>query len=200
MNKRLLPLGALLLVACSSTPPQRHEYSLTLDALPAPRGAGVEKTELLNIRRIDLPAFLQTRALAMQVDRNEVVLARHHAWTDRLDDSIARVLALAIVNERPQLEIREATDVTCQLDVRFDRFHATDDGAVLASGNYTLVAHGVTTSREFDVSRPLPESGYAEAVSQLRIALNDFASEIVTAIETADGCEAAAERPETLRE
>lgn len=193
MIKPSLALGVLLFVAaCSSTPPQKHEYSLMLDALATSRVANVRKTESLNIQRIDLPAFLQTRALAMQVAENEIIAARHHSWTDRLDDSIARVLELLIVDERPQLVISEATDAACQLELRFDRFHAAARGEVLASGRYSLVANGTTTSRQFDVSRALPEGGYANAVSQLRKSLNDLASEIGDAIEAAGACVATA--------
>lgn len=193
MRRSSLALGVLILAAaCSSTPSERHEYSLLLDALPTSGDADVEKSETLNIRHIDLPAFLQTRALAMQVAKNEIVLARRHSWTDRLDDSIAGVLELELVDERPQLLIIDATDVACHLDIRFDRFHAAAEGEVLASGLYSLAAYGKVTSRSFDVSRALPVGGYANAVSQLRKSLDDLASEIGEVIEASGGCEAKA--------
>jgi uncharacterized lipoprotein YmbA len=189
MSKRMLATGVLLVVtACSSAPQQQHEYSLMLDALPTSGNTDVPKTETLNIRRVDLPAFLQTRALVMQVTENEIVSARHHSWTDRLDDSIARVLELALVDGRPQLLIVDVTDVVCQLDIRFDRFHAAAEGEVLVSGRFSLDADGIVTSQSFDVSRALPVGGYANAVVELRKSLNDLASEIGEAIEAAGGC------------
>jgi uncharacterized lipoprotein YmbA len=191
MSKRVLAIGVLLFVtACSSAPLQRHEYSLILDALPTSANVDVPKTETLNIRRIDLPAFLQTRALVMQVTENEVVSARHHLWTDRLDNSITRVLELALVDERPQLSIVDATDVACQLDIRFDRFHTAAKGEVLASGSYSLGVGGIVTSHGFDVSRVLPVGGYSNAVGELRKSLSDLASEISESIEAVGGCEA----------
>jgi uncharacterized lipoprotein YmbA len=189
MNKRMLAIGVLLFVtACSSAPPQRHEYSLVLDALPTSANVDVAKTETLNIRRVDLPAFLQTRALVMQVTENEIVSARHHSWTDRLDDSITRVLELALVDERPQLSIVDATDVACQLEIRFDRFHTAAKGEVLTSGRYSLDAGGIVTSHDFDASRALLVGGYSNAVSELRMSLSDLASEIGESIEAVGGC------------
>ncbi len=198
MSKVSLLLGVLLFTAaCSSTPPQNHEYSLMLGALPTSGVVAAEKTETLNIRRIDLPAFLQTRALAMQVAENEIVSARYHSWTDRLDNSIARVLELMLVDERPKLAITEATDAACQLELRFDRFHAAAKGEVLASGRYSLVANGAVTSRGFDASRALPVGGYGKSVIQLRLSLNDLASEIDEAITAAGGCEGKASASES---
>ena len=92
----LIAVLVALFAACSTAPPQRHEYSLLLDALPATSASESERTETLSIRSIDLPAFLQTRALAMQIAENEIVMARHHTWADRLDNSIAKVLGLLL--------------------------------------------------------------------------------------------------------
>lgn len=198
MNKLALTLGVLLFAAaCASTPPQKHEYSLMLDASPRSGSVAVEKSETLKIRRIDLPAFLQTRALVMQVTENEIVSARHHSWTDRLDDSIAGVLELVLDEERPQLSIADVADVTCQLDIRFDRFHTAAEGEVLASGRFSLEADGIVTSHNFDVSRELPVGGYANAVGELRRSLNDLAIEIDKAVEAAGGCKATAPASES---
>jgi uncharacterized lipoprotein YmbA len=189
MSKRVLAIGVLLFVtACSSAPPQQHEYSLMLNPLSPSDGADVAKTETLNIRRIDLPAFLQTRALVMQVSENEIVSARHHSWTDRLDDSIARALELVLADERPQLSIVAATDAACQLNIRFDRFHTAAKGEVLASGRYSIEADGIVTSHSFDVSRALPVGGYSNAVGELRESLHDLGREIGESIEAAGGC------------
>ncbi len=189
MSKRVLAIGVLLFVtACSSAPPQRHEYSLMLAVLPPSEGADVPKTETLSIRRVDLPDFLQTRALVMQVSENEIVSARHHSWTGRLDVSIAKILELVLVDERPQLSIINATDVACQLDIDFDRFHTAAKGEVLASGRYSLDTGGIVTSYSFDVSRALPVGGYSNAVGELRKSLNDLGSKIGESIEAAGGC------------
>ncbi len=192
MSKSICTLAAFVIVAqlggCSSAPPQRHEYSLLLDALPTVSTVTTEKTETLNIQSVDLPAFLQTRALAMQVADNEVVMARHHAWADRLDNSIATVLGLLITAQRPQLMTVSKASAECQLHVRFDRFHAAAEGEVLSSGQYTLDVDGDVISREFDVSRELPVGGYANAVTALRLSLDDLAGQIDNAISTAGGC------------
>ncbi len=149
----------------------------------------VEKTETLSIRRVDLSDFLQTGALAMQVTNNEIVMARQHSWADRLDDAIAGVLELALVAERPQISIDDASDVACHLDIRFDRFHAAAEGEVLSSGEYSLSVGDTATTRRFDVSRALPVGGYANAVSELRESLDDLAIEVNETIEAAGGCD-----------
>lgn len=188
MMVRYVILTIVMLASCSSTPPQRHEYSLLLEGASNANSNDVAKTERLNIRRIDMPAFLQTRALAMQVAKNEIVLARHHSWTDRLDDSIARVLETTLLSARPKLTVIDATDVECMLDVRFDRFHAADKGEVLASGSYSLSNEGASVRREFDVSRSLAIGGYANAVTELRGSLVDLGTDIAADIETIGGC------------
>lgn len=159
-----------------------------LDAFPVSDYDNVAKTESLKIGLIELPDFLQTRALAMQVAKNEIILARHHSWADRLDDSIVAVLELSLARVRPQLSTVETSDVACRLALRFDRFHAAERGEVLVSGHYSLEVNGATIRREFDVSRVLSVGGYANAVSELRLALNDLAGGLDKAITSAGGC------------
>lgn len=188
MIKRSLSFALIFIAACSSTSPRLHEYSLVLASQEPAFDEQVEKTEALRIRRIELPAFLQTRALAMQVDSNEVVLARQHSWTDRLDDSIARVLERGLATVRPALVILDDEQARCQLDVRFDRFHAAADGQVLASGRFDLSKDEEGLSREFDVSRVLSQGGYANAVTELNRSVGELAREIALAIEAVEGC------------
>ena len=82
----------------------------------------------------------------------------------------------------------DVTDVACQLEIRFDRFHAAAEGEVLSSGQYSLTVGKHVINREFDVSRELSVGGYANAVTALRLTLEELVGQINAEIELAGGC------------
>ena len=182
------------MVGCGSTPPEDRYYSLVLEA--ADDGV-IEQTEpadlTVNLSRIDVPVFLNSRAMALQTGANEVEIAQHHFWAEPLDEAIAKVLVRDISQTSSRIDIARdgRREANCELRVEFDRFHATDDGRVLASGRYWVSSASGSAKSEFDVSQRLGSSGYTSAVSTLRRSLGTLAADIAGEIEAAEHCQPA---------
>ena len=187
-------LLATCLWACGSTPQENTYYSLVLDAASSTEVLSNDAVEIsVNLARIELPSFLDSRAMAMQTGPNEVRAARHHFWAEALDESIARVLVRDITQSASTVDIERdrRRDADCELRVQFDRFHATDDGRTFASGRYWITSEVGSRKHEFDVLRRLAVSGYSAAVSTLRESLRSVASEIAHEIGNNGICQTA---------
>ena len=151
MRLPLIVALALTVAACGSTPPEDRYYSLVLEAADD----GVVETNgnaaiTVALGRIDLPAFLDTRAMALQTGQNEIELAQHHFWAEPLDEAIGKVLVRDITESTMNIDIVRSAqvDADCELSVEFDRFHATDDTRVLSSGRYWLASANGSARRD----------------------------------------------------
>ena len=187
-------LLATCLAACGSTPQEDTYYSLVLDAASNAAVWSNDAVDItVNLARIELPSFLDSRAMAMQTGPNEVRAARHHFWAEALDESIAKVLVRDITQSASTVDIERDRrwGADCELSVEFDRFHATDDGRALASGRYWITSEVGSRKREFDVSRRLTVNGYSAAVSTLRESLRSVAGEIAREIDNSGICQTA---------
>lgn len=186
---------AITLTGCGSTPPEDRYYSLVLQAADEGAVATSESADVVvNLTHIDLPAFLDSRAMVLQTGANEVEIAQHNFWAESLDEAIGKVLVRDIAQSSRRIDIARNTqrDAACELRVEFDRFHATDSGRVLASGRYVLSSGNVTRQSGFDVSQRLSTDGYASAVVALRRSLADLATHIINEVEARDACRPAA--------
>ena len=190
-KKASVLLLAAYIAGCGSTPPADNYYSLVLEAAAEGVAQANSDAEItVNLMRIDLPPFLQSRAMALQTGPNQVRAANHHFWAEPLEDAIAKTLARDLSKTATLLNIERNNrrDASCELRVEFDRFHTSDDGQVLASGRYWLDSANGEQRQEFDVSRRLANGGYANAVSALRDALNSLAEDIGSEIASGDIC------------
>lgn len=191
MRQGLIVLLASVVAACASTPPADTYYSLVLEA--ADEGAVEPNDDAVSqvvLSMVGLPAFLDSRAMVLQVGPNEVQSAQHHFWAERLDEAIAKVLVRDIMNASDTIFLPNTSqsDGACELRLQFDRFHATDDARVLVSGRYWLRSVNGNASREFDVSQILGTSGYASVVSALRHSLGSLGRELGSQIASNEGC------------
>ncbi len=187
------------LAACSSTPIQDRYYSLVLASGNAPVPGGEDATGgRMVVGPIVLARYLDQSGLALQTGSSEIQSARHHFWAESLDEAIAKVLVQDIARGLNNVNVeREAgrwsSEVHCRVRVEFDKFHATTNSEVHATGRYWL--HGVTPStvsrQEFDIVNRLSADGYAHAVSQLRSSLASLAARIVEHAEVEPACTAA---------
>lgn len=190
-TKPVLILFLAYVAGCSSTPPEDRYYSLVLDAADD----GVAKVNgdarmRVSLSRIDIPEFLESRAMALQTGGNEIQVAQHHFWAERLDEAIAKVLVRDITEAAKSVDIARGNQNSyCELRVEFDRFHATGNARVLVSGRYWLSSEEGSERGEFDLSQGLTSSGYASAVSTLRNSLVILAREIGGEIESGTVCQ-----------
>jgi len=187
--RTLVLLSTAALLGCRKPPPaQNHYYSLVLEATngqaisdrPAPEGR-------VDLKAVTLPDYLLTRSLVMQVNSNEVRPAKYHHWGEPIDTSVRKVLVRDLSTALPTLDIiaghRQSAD--CTLIVEFDRFHATNDAKVLASGRYTIHQGDRTVRQEFDVTQVQHGDGYTNAVKGMRRAVRALGDQLQPALQ---GC------------
>jgi len=94
MNTMLLrlfatALAALLLGACSSTPPTQY-YVLSADAPPGAHG--VEPS--VGILELDVAEYLRYSEMLVMQTPNQLRMRDYHRWAEPLDQGIQRTLAL----------------------------------------------------------------------------------------------------------
>ena len=184
-------VSLLGVAACTSAPVEEHHYSLVLDALnDADLVPSSDADAALAVISITLPEYLRSNNLVMQIGDNEILPARRHFWAEPLDDSIKRVLTYDLDRKLPDIAVYGAPVADgCLLHVEFDRFHATDEARVVASGRYSLLFSDGRIERSFDTSRTLPVGGYANSISELRNSVSALAAELVLEIEGKISCQ-----------
>ncbi|MEO1246386.1 MAG: PqiC family protein [Pseudomonadota bacterium] len=186
------------LTACASAPVEEHHYSLLLDALSdgsvADSSSAPETTDAtLAVKAVELPVYLRSNNLVMQVGDNKILPARRHFWAEPLADSLKRVLEYDLQRRLPGIAVRKLPESGCSLEVEFERFHATDDARVAVSGYYSLEFGGERIERTFDTSRTLPVGGYANSISELRKSVGDLAAALASEIEGEISCQPASD-------
>lgn len=124
----MLGLGlAALLAGCHilpvAQPDPAHFYLLAPDATVNPTTPPAGGALTLGLEPVELPAYLQNRAMALR-QSGEVVYADNHRWVEPLDDALARVVrarllaapAVAAVLPTPfPIGVKRDYDVTVRL-------------------------------------------------------------------------------------
>lgn len=90
-------LAALLLAACSSSPPVRF-YTLNDVAPRAPPPAGAE---LVTIDGVNIPGEIDRPQIVRQIGANQLSFSDLHRWAAPLDETIRRVLTDDIARRVP---------------------------------------------------------------------------------------------------
>ena len=128
---------------------------------------------------------------------NQIRTANHHFWADPLGEAIGKLLVRDISGQLDGIGVdrdagRWTDDGDCHLRVEFDRFHATQDSRVVATGRYWVRdnANDRTTKREFDLFRVLTGDGYSHAVLQLRATIEYLADDIAEHVVETAACAA----------
>ncbi|MEM9403488.1 MAG: PqiC family protein [Pseudomonadota bacterium] len=171
---------AAILTACSVPVMEDRYFSLVLDGLEeGERTLGPIGRSDIYFEPVEVPEYLRTRNLAMQLGQNEVVLARHHYWAEPLDSSIHRVLSREIERLRGDRAFsRQAATSTCRLAIEFSRFHTSDNSQLYVTGMFTLSDKRGSKLQRFDHSRGLSADGFSSAVTDMRRALALLARQI----------------------
>lgn len=189
MTLRLATLACLftLVAACASSAPPLSYYRL---GAPASTGATTVDTSLpaLVLERVTLADYLAQPGLVLQQGPYQLQVSRQHLWAENLDVALPQALLAALreasTDYRYFLRGNDfvPTAVGYGLRVHFDGFHATDNGEVVASGRYQLVASAndqELANRRFTLRRDLRADGYPEVVSQLDALLDELATQLV---------------------
>ncbi|MBO86905.1 MAG: hypothetical protein CL927_16270 [Deltaproteobacteria bacterium] len=175
-----------LLVGCGKKlEVENHYYSLVLEAAEGqPPAEPVAPKARVDLVAVDLPDFLRSRSLVLQVNTNEVLHARYHHWGEPLDIAVQKVLARDLSNALPKLEVAPGPgrEADCTIALELDRFHASNSAQVLVSGRFVYTQHDQVTRREFDVSQVQEGDGYTSAVSGMRRALGALSRELASVV------------------
>lgn len=184
--RHILALIVLVLVGCSSAPPERSYYLLreshpTVE--PDPSGT------LIGIDRVMIPTYLTRAEVVVQTGAYAIHPARFHQWGEPLDDGIRQYLR-AELSRRLGYEIvadpmlRASWDY--QVNITVHTFHGALTGGVQFDGAFVIVraADGeVVAGRAVVDTEPLDADGYDALVAAHARLLDRLAGEISEALE-----------------
>ncbi|TSA38543.1 MAG: membrane integrity-associated transporter subunit PqiC [Methylococcaceae bacterium] len=180
-------LAALMLGACSTTPPT-HFY--VLDALPQTERAN-KQALAIGIGPITLPALLERKQMVTRLHNNTVQLAEFHQWAEPLKDTLLRVIVKNLAALQPTYVFRAYPwsaygNVDYRIIIDIDSFAAetkknvkfSASWAIMDERQHTIIKNG-KTQLERILANPAP-AAIAEAMSQL---LSQFSQRLIQDIE-----------------
>ncbi|MBZ4203050.1 MAG: PqiC family protein [Methylovulum sp.] len=180
-------LAALMLGACSTTPPT-HFY--VLDALPQTERAN-KQALAIGIGPITLPALLERKQMVTRLHDNTVQLAEFHQWAEPLKDTLPRVIVKNLAALQPTYVFRAYPwsaygNVDYRIIIDIDSFAAETKKNVKFSASWAIMderQHAIIKNGKTQLERILPNpapAAIAEAMSQL---LSQFSQRLIQDIE-----------------
>lgn len=177
---------ALALAGCNLLPaPQADNtryYVLESAAAPA-AGSGAVR---LGLRRVEVPAYLKSKAIVTRAGNNELRYADAARWAEPLEAGIARVLrdqlgAKAAVSTYPfPAQVERDFDVVVSVTAaegRDDGLHFAASFEIARAADSTVVVR-----RTFSAPVTAWRGDYAQLAAQLSVAAAELASEIVATL------------------
>lgn len=183
-----LPVIALLISACSSTP-SVHYYILEQSAYSTTQVKSSSQL-LVGIGPVTLPALLDRKKIVTRLNNNAVQIAEFHQWAAPLQDNVTDVLRRNLALLQPNHLFRAypwSIHGTVNLQIIIDvlRFDATLGKTAYLEANWTIKeeeSQKVLKIGRTDLSAPLPESSYSAAAHGLSGLLGQFSQELSSAI------------------
>nr|WP_136250235.1 ABC-type transport auxiliary lipoprotein family protein [Ningiella ruwaisensis] len=177
--------SAIAASGCTSSAPAPQMQHYILDSA-ADRLAMTAKVQKVDVRIASIPDYLNTNNLVMQTEDHQMVLARYHAWANRLSDSIASIVAFE-VNE--QVAGKEWADdcVACQdIALHIEHFYPTSQGDVFLVGHFEYSGLNKEKQRiRFSYAGEMEAGGYASAVKEMRALLLQLSGQISESLASA---------------
>jgi uncharacterized protein len=191
----LYVLIVLLLFACASSNKQVKYYSLTLNN-EYPSLATIHQANTANTKQprvvvgpIHLARFLRQDGLVIQIGEHEIVTANYHRWAEPLEEAIAKLLVQELNSKSDYYQFARMAgqwdqNATLHLRLEFDKFHATDNAKIVASGRYWLHEQNkaLRMGQTFNVSNHLTRDGYLHAVEKLEQAIGKLSDQIIASL------------------
>ena len=176
----------VLMLGCSSSPPERHFYLLR----GGTTGSGVSSApaEMVGIGRVTIAAYLDRSAVVVQTGSREIRPASYHEWGEPLDNGVRHYLRSELVD---RLGYEVASDViyrdawAYRIDISIETLHGSlSDGAWInvgfvvseVSGNKATVAGRVIEHER------LTRDGYSGLIDAHTRLLDQLAAAIETAL------------------
>lgn len=191
MNKLLVVIIFFcisLISGCSSQPHRVKYYSLSLSRDASSEQQLVAKN-LVVIEPIVLAQYLNYENLLFQVNENELNIALGARWSEKLDDSIFRVLAGLMENKLPAYRFekqnhRWVKKPEYRIRIEFEHFHPTYQGETVTGGYFWVFdsANNLKEKKRFYIRVALDKNGYLHAVSKLDESLVILSEQVVQSL------------------
>jgi uncharacterized lipoprotein YmbA len=190
MKTFLLLSMFLSLMACTSDPLMVRYYLLhTPDKI---EGASIQTAKsIVVLEKIAVANYLRQTSLVMQVAEHELYYSRQDVWAESLQTSFYNALLQDLNNSNSHTYVSYNSPIadmsTLTIKVKLEHFHATDKSTIVTTGSYWLSPqNGGASEGEsaellqdtfyFDIA--LHQDGYAHAVEQLRLSINQLAQQL----------------------
>ena len=188
----LLPVLALLSVACSTSPPTRF-YVLSNLSRPSPTLADTTQEIAVGVGPMLLPEYLDRPQIITRTGQNELNLAEFDRWGEALKDNANQVLAENLAVLLPSKRVhtfpwKRSTKIDYQVTVKVTRFDHTDDGETSLQVRWSVLsgAEGNTEllSRESHYTERPDGPGYSAIVAAMNRTLAKFSRDVAYALRT----------------
>jgi uncharacterized lipoprotein YmbA len=184
--KILAVVPFVLMLGCSSTPPERHFYLLRGEATDS--GVSPAPAKLVGIGRVTIAAYLDRAGVVVQTGSREIRPARFHEWGEPLDNGVRHYLRSELVD---RLGYEVASDVLYRdawdyrVDISIETLHGSlSDGAWINAGFVVSEVSGnqATVAGRVIEHERLTRDGYPGLIDAHTRLLDQLAAAIETAL------------------
>ena len=177
----------VLMLGCSSSPPERHLYLLRGDTTDS--GTSSAPGVLVGIGRVTIPAYLDRAAVVVQPGARESRPARYHEWGEPLDNGVRHYLRSELVDRLgyevgSDVILRDAWDY--RIDVSIETLHGSlNAGAWINAGFVVSDVSGTKPTVEGRVieHERLTRDGYPGLIDAHTRLLDQLAAAIESALD-----------------
>jgi uncharacterized lipoprotein YmbA len=176
----------VLMLGCSSSPPDRHFYLLRGEATDS--GVSPAPAKLVGIGRVTIAAYLDRAGVVVQTGSREIRPARFHEWGEPLDNGVRHYLRSELVD---RLGYEVASDVLYRdawdyrVDISIETLHGSlSDGAWINAGFVVSEVSGnqATVAGRVIEHERLTRDGYPGLIDAHTRLLDQLAAAIETAL------------------
>ncbi|MDO6525627.1 PqiC family protein [Motilimonas sp. 1_MG-2023] len=177
LNLATITIISASLIGCSQTPAlPSHYYALGADDLSVAAVTPASQGTLV-LKPVELPDYLNSNGVVMQLDDNQVHIAEQHLWAGALNQQLDRLSNEAMALYLPQWSVVESAEFYPESDQQYwilsisvNRFQGRLQGVAVASGQWNLVAPNgkVIKDERFNYQLDVPSKDYPGIVEKLK--------------------------------
>ncbi|HVN44513.1 MAG TPA: PqiC family protein [Steroidobacteraceae bacterium] len=188
-----LCLAASLLAGCKLAGPPPREYVLGTQPEPAAKSVVETGRPLLEVRRVQLPDYLDRTAL-LQRHGNELAPSETSRWGERLSVGMTRALADSLAARLPDMFVTDSQPLvgrpSKRLMIDVLEFEPRADQRVVLVAHWSIVdgaSPQILTSQQTSLVEPIGGSGDEAIVSAMQRALEQLAGQVAASLQEPAG-------------